>query len=130
MVALDDDVPFLSKEVRQDLDSPVISALLDGPRTPQELDDMGLSRTVEPRHRPYVSLLKVSGSSGRSRIGGTFTYVYHMHGDLRRGIRRFIEENEVELANTLDSRYNIVGESFDEYDYQVLKEEWYRVRGT
>ncbi|GGL57694.1 hypothetical protein GCM10009039_14850 [Halocalculus aciditolerans] len=89
---------------------------------------MGLSRQVEPRHRPYVSLLKVTGSSGQSHIGGRFTYVYHMHGDLRRGIRRFIEENEVELANTLDTRYNVVGESFDEYDYQVLKEEWYALR--
>lgn len=120
----DAEVPFIDAAERRLLETRAIRALHERPRTATELGDVPGDVRIRPEHRPYVERLKVTGSKVAIGAPGMFTTVYYLHGDARRGVRLFIAENEERLATVLQERNNVVGQSFGEYEYRVLKEEW------
>jgi len=102
-----------------------LQALRDQPHTASELGDERGITILSDKQRMFVERLDLSGVAGDSRRGdGSVTKVYYLHGDERRAIRRFIEENESFVRNQLQHKANRFNQDWDEWLYGLLEEEF------
>jgi len=96
-------------------DSDRIQALRDSPRVYSEF----LNGTVTPAQKRLVRRIKPPGGSSRGESSVLF-----LHGDERRAVRLFIEENEESIRSDLSGGSNVFARDWDDGFYTLLIEEW------
>ncbi len=102
-----------------------LQTLRDEPRIGEELGDGRGVAVLTDQQRMFVKRLDVTGVGGAShRDSDRVTKVYYLHGDERRALRRFIEENEVIVRDQLQDAPNRFSHEWDDWLYGLLEEEF------
>jgi len=102
-----------------------LQKLRDKPRIGEELGDGRGVAVLTDQQRMFVERLDVTGLGGAShRDSDRVTKVYYLHGDERRALRRFIEENEAIVRDQLQDAPNRFSHEWDEWLYGLLEEEF------
>ncbi|WP_049980275.1 hypothetical protein [Halolamina rubra] len=120
-----DDQPSSYDNEQRLFGSKWLQTLRDKPRVGEELGDGRGVAVLTDQQRMFVKRLDVTGVGGAShRDSDRVTKVYYLHGDERRALRRFIEENESIVRDQLQDAPNRFSHEWDEWLYGLLEEEF------
>lgn len=107
----------LEQNEKKSLTAEKLQFIREQPRARSEFEESSPELSYEQRR--FIQKVKVGTANS------PFETVYYVYGDERRAMRRFIEVNEDPIRENIQHTFSDLVDALDEYDFRVLKEEWY-----